>query len=87
MRHKCVVVIFVVVVVVFVAAIVVVVVVVVVIVIVVRFFLAFSTKSAFSEMKTIFERETGFFPTSPKSGKRLVVSNPSVTHNSFAGFA
>ena len=85
MRHKCVVVIFVVVVVVFVAAIVVVVV--VVVVIVVRFSLAFSTKSAFSEMKTIFERETGFFPTSPKSGKRLVVSNPSVTHNSFAGFA
>ena len=85
MRHKCVVVIFVVVVVVFVAAIVVVVVVVVVIVF--RFSLAFSTKSAFSEMKTIFERETGFFPTSPKSGNRLVVSNPSVTHNSFAGFA
>ena len=85
MRYKCVVVIFVVVVVVFVAA--VVVVVVVVVVIVVRFSLAFSTKSAFSEMKTIFERETGFFPTSPTSGKRLVVSNPSVTHNSFAGFA
>ena len=85
MRHKCVVVIFVVVVVVCVAAIVVVVV--VVVVIVVRFSLPFSTKSAFSEMKTIFERETGFFPTSPKSGKRLVVSNPSVTHNSFAGFA